>query len=74
MNTLLLSTSWDVAQTSNQNYDLKAVIDGVYIQGATVSSSGLEVCSVETPSWNTVPPFNLSWIPHEKVLFLAIFI
>ena len=68
MSTLLLSTSWDSAQTNNQNSDMKVVIDGIYIQGATASSSGLEVCSMETPSWNTVPLFNLSWIPQEKVL------
>lgn len=74
MNSLVLSTSWDSAQTNSQNFDQKAVIDGVYIQGATTSSSGLEICSTETPSWNAVPSFTLSWISQEKVLSIDIFL
>ena len=74
MDSLQLLVSWSSKSSketsrSRTSVDITATLSGIYIQGARMTSAvGMEECFIETPSWNSIPPCFLSWVPIDDTV------
>ncbi|KAI8896032.1 dynein heavy chain and region D6 of dynein motor-domain-containing protein [Globomyces pollinis-pini] len=66
MDTLKLISSWRNS-TEESSYVYKVTVEGILIQGCNFDGERLSEATPNDPIFNTVPAFQLAWVPEEKV-------